>query len=132
MQPHYTTLRLKNQAHVFIYDRVGHRVASVIDRTLYRTVHERGLLHDPEALAFDRESLGEARKAGAEVLVLTLADRGKKLRVRLADYYTLGFSFDYGRGEQIGLPLSRFEIIEGEQSEQTAEQLVFPFVGAGA
>jgi hypothetical protein len=119
---HFITPKPRNQ---FIYDGRGHRIGSVKGNILFRSVHSRGLLHDPEACAFDLPSLEMAREAGAEVVILTLQDTGQKLRARLEDFYARGWEFNYGFGRQWGLSLSCFEVIQAKPSEKV-EQFALP------
>jgi hypothetical protein len=124
MYSKYSTSSKKSRSQ-FIYDRKGHRCASVRDGILFRSLHERGLLHNPEACAFDLVALEAARQAGAHTVIIHRQDVRVKMRARLEDYYALGWEFDYGFGLQRGLSLSCFEVIEGKPSEKV-EQFALP------
>ena len=110
----YSTKKTRDQ---YIYDQAGHRIGNVRNGILYRSVHEKHLMYSPPGLAFDNASLNAAKAAGAEWVVVHRMDCGIKMRARLADYFTVGFEFDYGRGPQRGLKLDRFQVIEDKPAD---------------
>lgn len=85
-------------------------------RVLFRCVDERlHRLRHPAAWAQDREVLDQARRAGAEAVVLEDRHAARRWTARLTDFEARGFAVRRGHGDQIGLCLEhwRAEALHG-------------------
>jgi hypothetical protein len=60
-------------------------------------------LRKPPAIAFDISSLEEARACGATKVRVIDTESGKIYQAPISTIFAKGFSFNRGRGEQIGL-----------------------------
>lgn len=89
-----------------IYDGRGHRVASVNQGVLKRTIHNQHILKSPPAIAFDLECLRQAAKAGVVRLEVKNADTGITYKASWQHFITASLDIDFpGYGKQKALPL---------------------------
>lgn len=99
----------------------GKVVGRVKGETFYKTLHSNHFLTQPPAIAFDVDSLEDARDAGASFVCVTNSDTGQVYRANLATILGRGFRFDRGHGQQVALRLSAWQV-----STITQEQLPLP------
>jgi len=87
--------------------RVGNKVVGkIVDGEFVKKVHStKHFLHTPPAIAFDIDSLNQARNLGATRVKIIDLDTGVIYRVTIEVILKKGFLFNRGHGDQIGLPL---------------------------
>ena len=73
-------------------------------------VGSKHMLRRPPAIAFDRCTLSDARRAGALAVAVTDGETGRTYRATIADIEAHGFRVQRGFGDQIALALARFEV----------------------
>ncbi len=89
----------------------GHIVGKVTARTFCKTISgSKHLLRKPAAVAFDRSTLADARKAGALAVAVTDRETGKVYRASIDDIEAHGFGVYRGFGSQVALPVDRFSV----------------------
>ena len=90
-----------------IFDGNNHRVATVRDGVLYRTIHTQHILKNPPAIAFDLICLAQAQKAGAIRLEVKNADTGEVYRATWQHFQAAALDIEFKPfGKQKALPLS--------------------------
>jgi len=87
--------------------RVGSKVVGkVVGDEFVKKLHSaKHFLHTPPAIAFDVESLDQARNLGATRVKIIDLDSGVIYRVTIEVILKRGFMFNRGFGDQIGLAL---------------------------
>jgi hypothetical protein len=92
--------------------RVGDKVVGkVIGDEFVKSVRsKRHFLEKPPAIAFDVESLDQARALGATRVKIIDLDTGTVYRVTIELIYSKGFHFNRGHGDQIGLTLNYWQL----------------------
>lgn len=89
----------------------GRAVGRITGRTFAKTITgSKHLLRQPPAIAFDRSTLRDARAAGAVVVAVTDAETRRTYRATIDDIETHGFAVRRGYGDQVALPIERFEV----------------------
>mgnify|MGYP003376593867 CR=1 FL=1 len=95
----------------------GHIVGKVTARTFCKVISgSKHLLRKPAAIAFDKTTLKDARKAGALTVAVTDRETGKTYRAPIDDIETHGFGVFRGFGSQVALALTRFSV-DGKEPE---------------
>ena len=95
----------------------GHIVGKVTARTFCKVISgSKHLLRKPAAIAFDKTTLKDARKAGALDVCVTDRETGRVYRASIDDIETFGFGVFRGFGSQVALAVSRFSI-DGREPE---------------
>jgi hypothetical protein len=78
---------------------------------LYSRVDERvHMLRSPRAWAKDRALLDEARRAGAEAVVLEDRHAARRWTAPLDVFDAHGFDLNRGHGDQVALPVERWHV----------------------
>lgn len=103
MQPKYTP-NLKKPSSVKIRV-VGKTVGAVVGNEYRKRIINRHMLTTPPAIANDIQALHDAERAGAAYCVITNTETGITYRAPIAKIWDMGFAFNRGFGDQIGLPL---------------------------
>jgi hypothetical protein len=102
---YYPVVSRKSSAPIYT---VGGKVAGVYDteacvfRKRCRNEH---LLRRPPAVCVDESVLEELVRLGCRVIEVELVEQNRRLRASIDAFYTHGFRFNRGYGEQVGLPL---------------------------
>ena len=95
-------------APVFLNGRViGHVRDGVFEKTLARSRH---FLRRPPAIAFDRATLRDARRAGATRVCIHERELGDVYEATIDEIERYGFPVWRGFGDQIALHLSRWTV----------------------
>jgi len=76
---------------------------------LYKSVKPEHLLRKPPAIALQADAIPELRRLGCREVVATLTSTGERLYAPLDAFERYGFLVNRGYGEQVALPLSRWE-----------------------
>lgn len=86
---------------------VGRVVAGTFSKTIHGSKH---FLRQPPAIGFDVRSLGDAQRAGA--VRVDVFDRESKVHyvTDIDRIFSKGFRFNRGFGDQIALPLDRWQV----------------------
>ena len=95
-KPNYSIVRVGNKV-------VGKVVGGEFVKKVHSTKH---FLRTPPAIAFDIDSLNQARNLGATRVKIIDLDTGVIYRVTIEVILKKGFLFNRGHGDQIGLPLN--------------------------
>lgn len=110
------SLRISSQPRSVPIRNAAGRVVGVVRtfsdrRVLFRCVDERlHRLRHPAAWAQDREVLDQARRAGAEAVVLEDRYAARRWAAPLDAFEEHGFGLDRGHGSQVALPLDRWRV----------------------
>jgi hypothetical protein len=91
---------------------VGHVVDGVFTKKLAERTH---LLHQPPGWAFDISSLHNARRKGAEDVVIEAIDTGRVYSSTITAILRYGVPFNRGHGDQVVLALSRWTTLDPNQ-----------------
>lgn len=95
----------------------GRAIGKVSGRTFCKVISgSKHLLRKPAAIAFDRSTLRDARKAGALAVAVTDRETGKTYKATIDDVEAHGFPVFRGFGDQVALALTRFSI-NGKEPE---------------
>jgi len=95
-------------APIFLNGRVvGHVRDGVFEKTLARSRH---FLRRPPAIAFDRSTLQDARRAGATRVRIYEREQGDVYEADLDEVELHGFPVQRGFGDQVALHLSRWTV----------------------
>ena len=93
---------------IFLNGRViGHVRDGVFEKTLARSRH---FLRRPPAIAFDRATLRDARRAGAMRVRIVERERGDVYEATIDEIERYGFPVQRGFGDQVALHLSRWSV----------------------
>ncbi|MCO6450410.1 MAG: hypothetical protein J5I90_06435 [Caldilineales bacterium] len=103
------------QPDISIIRASGRVVGRVEGGVFYRTIRTRHILRAPPALAFEAEVIGEIEAAGAGQMVIGNVDTGRIYRSTLENFQRYCFMLDRGYGPQLALPLSRWNVDEGQE-----------------
>lgn len=106
--PGRTPIYLKQTAIGYVSGRTFHKVI----------VGSKHLLRRPPAIAFDRCTLADARRAGALAVAVTDRETGRTYRATLDTIETDGFAVRRGFGDQVALALRGFEV-DGQPATPT-------------
>ncbi|MBI3175850.1 MAG: hypothetical protein HYZ25_19180 [Chloroflexi bacterium] len=86
----------------------GRVVGKVVGNQFLKNIKTDWILRKPPAIANDIQALHNAERAGAEYCCFTCTDTGIIYRAPIAKIWDLGFTFNRGFGEQVGLSLSHW------------------------
>jgi hypothetical protein len=110
----------------------GRAIGKVTGRTFVKVITgSKHFLRKPTAIAFDRSTLADARKAGATVVAVTDRETAKVYRATIDDIEAHGVPVNRGYGDQLALCVLRFSIngkvpgwaeIHGSNTERKAAQ----------
>ena len=89
---------------------IGRVVGNVFYKRLRSTIH---LLRIPPAWACDRAALDAAVAAGATRIEIFDRDTGATYAADISDFYSHGVKVGRGHGDQLGLPLGRWQVTGG-------------------
>lgn len=97
--------------------RVGEKVVGSVIGKLFikRVVGSKHFLRVPPAIAFDTQSLNNAKAAGATELMVIDKETGIAYVSSIANFYAEGFYIDRGFGKQIALSLDKWSTMNPEQ-----------------
>lgn len=94
-------------------------VGEVINNVFSKRVHSsRHFLRKPPSIAFDIETIEQAKSKGATEVEITDLDTGRIYRISLERLLEKGFKIDRGFGLQLALPLSYWQIEEAPEKKQ--------------
>ena len=90
---------------------VGKAIVGFVENGIfYKKLHSsRHFLKKPKAIAFDVDSLDQARKLGAKQVKIFDLDSGIVYSISIDIIYQKGFTFNRGYGNQIGLTLNHWQ-----------------------
>ena len=118
---------------IYLNRRVVGRVrGDTFRKTLSKRKH---FLRRPPAIAFDRSSLADARRAGAVRIHITDKDTGDTYEATIDAVEDGGFSVQRGFGDQVALPLNQWTVNGQEPaatfaSNAAAKDAQLPLFGA--
>ncbi len=96
------------QTPIFLNGRaVGHVQGDTFHKTLARSRH---FLRRPPAIAFDRTTLRDARRAGAMRVRIYEREQGDVYEATIDEIERYGFPVRRGFGDQVALHLSRWTV----------------------
>ena len=102
-------------------------VGTVAGHVFFKSIYgSRHFLRRPPAIAFDVQSLADATRAGAVVVVVTDMETGTTYTSSIPYVYKAGFSINRGFGNQIALPMSKWEIKVKEVAPDETERTHTP------
>ena len=99
----------------------GRRVGVVRGDTFFKRICHRHILFTPPAIAVDIEALNQAEKVGASRADVLDLDSGTHYLASIAHFWKTGFLFNRGFGDQLGLPLENWQVVQ--KGRVYAEQL---------
>lgn len=111
----------KRKINAAIIKAGGRTIGKVIEGEFRKTIHTAWILRTPPAIANDIQALHDAERAGAVYCVFTNADTGITYRAPIAKIWDMGFTFNRGYGEQIGLALSLWTHERGANHSPTTD-----------
>ncbi len=100
-------------SHSPLRNQRGQVVASIDGQVLWKRVAaSRHMLRQPPAWAWDKAALTEALRRRVTHCRIEDTDTGRAYVAPLAFFWTKGFEFDRGHGEQVGLALGYWQVTE--------------------
>lgn len=99
-----------------------HAGCTVQNDVLYRTARSsKHLLRKPPAWAFERHILEKARRMGATQVLVEDADTKTVYTAPLSAFDLYGITIQRGYGEQVALPLLRWQVHRNAQGQLTLD-----------
>ena len=112
--PKFSYSRQANQDAIFGGN--GKVVGVIIDDTFHKRVYaSKHFLRKPPAIAFDKSSIEEAIKKGANKIMVHDKESKKRYRTSMSDFNEGSFEFDRGFGKQIGLSIDKWSVLDPNQ-----------------
>jgi len=99
-----------------IFGGNGKVVGVIIDDTFHKRVYaSKHFLRKPPAIAFDKSSIEEAVKKGANKIMIHDKESKKRYQTSMSDFNEGSFEFDRGFGKQVGLSIDKWSILDPNQ-----------------
>ncbi len=112
MQTYFTSSNVRKSSGSTPIRAGGHVVGKVKGDTFYKSVDgSRHFLRVPPAICFDVQSLKDTEQVGAVYAEVADRETGKVFHASIRLIWENGFKVNRGFGDQIALPLDKWEIV---------------------
>lgn len=106
--------------------RVGEKIVGSVVGKLFikRVVGSKHFLRSPRAIAFDTQSLNNAKQAGATELMVIDKETGIAYVSSMEHFYQNGFYLERGFGKQMALSIDKWSTMNPQQPPLLKEEVL--------